>query len=76
MLLKETYHQILVSADEMEEIQQALSCSRCQLSCVTRLILLMIKLMNTASEEDYSNLQAALALTVYDMEEQVRISCC
>lgn len=74
MLLKETYQQILVSADEMEDIQQALSRSRCQLSCVTRLILLMIKLMNTASEEDYSDLQAALSSTVYDTEEQVYIN--
>jgi Bardet-Biedl syndrome 9 protein len=72
MLLKETYHQILASADEMEDIQQALLRSRCQLGCVTRLILLMIRLMNTASEEDYSNLQAALTSTVYDAEEQVR----
>jgi Bardet-Biedl syndrome 9 protein len=72
MLLKEVYHQILASADEMEEIQQALSHSRCKLGCVTRLILLMIKLMSTASEEDYSDLQAALTSTVYDGEEQVR----
>jgi hypothetical protein len=76
MLLKETYQQILVSADEMEEIQQALSRSRCQLSCVTSLILFMIKLMNTTSEEDYSDLQAALTSTVCDTEEQVNVSCC
>jgi Bardet-Biedl syndrome 9 protein len=73
MLLKEAYHQILASADEMEEIQQALLRSRCQLGCVMRLILLMIRLMNTASEEDYSDLQAALASAVCDTEEQVRI---
>lgn len=76
MLLKETYQQILVSADEMEEIQQALSRSRCQLSCITRLILLMIKLTNNTSEEEYSNLQAALTSTVYDAEEQVKINFC
>ncbi|XP_069672728.1 protein PTHB1 isoform X2 [Periplaneta americana] len=70
MLLKETYQQILSSADEMEEIQQALARSRCQLSCVTRLILLMLKLMNSTSEEDYSNIQAALSSAVYDTEEQ------
>lgn len=72
MLLKETYQQILASTDEMEEIQQALLRSRCQLGCVTRLILLMMRLMNTVSEEDYSDLQAALPSTVYDAEEQVR----
>ncbi|PSN52233.1 Protein PTHB1 [Blattella germanica] len=66
MLLKETYQQILMSADEVEEIQQALSRFRCQLSCVVRLILLMLKLMNTTSEEDYSNLQAALSSTGWE----------
>ncbi|PNF32018.1 hypothetical protein B7P43_G06546 [Cryptotermes secundus] len=70
MLLKEAYQQILASTDEMEEIQQALLRSRCQLGCVTRLILLMMRLMNTVSEEDYSDLQAALPSTVYDAEEQ------
>lgn len=72
-LLKDTYQQILVSADEMEEIQQALSRSRCQLSCVVRLILLMVKLMNATAEEDYSDLRAALTSDVYDTEEQVRL---
>ena len=72
MLLRDTYQQILVSADQVEEIQQALSRSRCQLGCIVRLILLMVKLMNTATEEDYSDLQAALTSAVYDTEEQVR----
>ena len=72
MLLRDTYQQILVSADQVEEIQQALSRSRCQLGCIVRLILLMVKLMNTATEEVYSDLQAALTSAVYDMEEQVR----
>ena len=72
MLLRDAYQQILVSADQVEEIQQALSRSRCQLGCVVRLILLMVKLMSTATEEDYSDLQAALTAAVYDTEEQVR----
>jgi len=72
MLLRDTYQQILVSADQVEEIQQALSRSRCQLGCVVRLILLMVKLTNTATEGDYSDLQAALTSAVYDTEEQVR----
>jgi Bardet-Biedl syndrome 9 protein len=72
MLLRDSYQEILVSADEVEAIQQALSRSRCQLGCVIRLILLMVKLMNTATEEGYSDLQAALTSAVYDMEEQVR----
>jgi Bardet-Biedl syndrome 9 protein len=76
MLLKETHHQILVSADEMEEIQLALSQSRCQLACDVRLILLMVRLTNTASEEDYLDLQAALTSAVYDAEQQVRICYC
>ena len=72
MLLRDTYQQILVLADEVEDIQQDLSRSCCQLTCVIRLILLMVKLMNTATEEDYSNLHAALTPAVYDAEEQVR----
>ena len=74
MLLKETYQQILMSADEMEEIQQALMRSRCQLSCVTRLILLMLKLMNTTSQNDYEDLEAALSSSIHDTEDQVHIS--
>ncbi|KAJ9592377.1 hypothetical protein L9F63_015945, partial [Diploptera punctata] len=70
MLLKETYQQIVISADEVEEIQQALSRSRCQLTCVTRLILLMLKLMNTTSQEDYTNVEGALCCAVYDTENQ------
>jgi hypothetical protein len=72
MLLRDTYQQILVSADQFEEIQQALSRSCCQLGCIIRLILLMVRLMNTVTEEDYSDLQAALTSAVYDTEEQVR----
>jgi Bardet-Biedl syndrome 9 protein len=72
MLLRDTYQQILVSADQVEEIQQALSRSRCQLGCVVRLILLMVKLTNTATDDDYSDLQAALTSAVYDTEDQVR----
>jgi Bardet-Biedl syndrome 9 protein len=76
MLLTEAHRQILVSADEMEETQLALSRSRCQLACVIRLILLMIRLMNTASEKDYLDLQAALTSAVYDAEQQVTVISC
>lgn len=71
MLLKDTHVQILTLAADYEMNQLALSRSACQLGCIIRLILMLIKLMNFASEEDYKQLATALSAPIQDTEEQV-----
>nr|CAD7411732.1 unnamed protein product [Timema cristinae] len=69
-LLATTHGLILETADQFEQSMQGLQQASCQLTCTCQLIILLLKMMDTASSEDFSDLEAALSSSVHDFHEQ------
>nr|CAD7463701.1 unnamed protein product [Timema tahoe] len=69
-LLATTHGLILETADQLEQSMEGLQQASCQLICTCQLIILLLKMMDTASSEDFSDLEAALSSSVHHFHEQ------
>jgi len=69
-LLEGTYRQIAMAAEALEECERDLRVSSCALSCITRLLLLLLRLSTGMTAEDEVKLAAALSPVVQEGQEQ------
>ena len=69
-LMHETYRQLLDLSNRVEAAQNAVKAAANVLSCVTRLILLLMRYRFGLDDENFALLQAFLSLNVADSDEQ------
>lgn len=70
-LLEGTFRQILLVTDAIDECQEELRQSACNLACITNLILLLLRLSTSLPDEEVAKLKAALTSIVQGDQQQV-----
>ncbi|XP_054289672.1 uncharacterized protein LOC129004967 [Macrosteles quadrilineatus] len=69
-LLSDTHHLIVTTSHAIEDNTQTLETSSCELACIVRLVLVLVRMCDTTNLKDWTDLAAAMSYVMHSSETQ------